>query len=356
MFDTLKAALKLIWSILNKKREYRLQFNKEKDGCWYVDFPHWPFSHDNLAMVSGADSMCELLADGDSFVEVSVVPAKKQEQHDGYIELKQTEHSLLGGSTYLVMYQPFVERFKHDTIWICPVTLFVLGRYPKFLYVKLYERPYMETFSTPSNGWNTRYLMRAIMMQEEITFKADHVEQYFHYFSPCDLQQVSPGNDAPQEVNPCINKAYVLDFSKIKKEVKDSVYIRDYVEEFIVYARVHQDTTYFVELKEDSEDFLYVYLFRPALYLKNIILPNSFHSPLSQIFKWDDVDACINDRIRPRRYHLSCPVCGKPSRELLWINFNSPKWTWKSLCGRKGPLSICPDCHRQIEFLCERLS
>ena len=37
-------------SVLNKKQEYHIQFNKEKDGCWYVDFLHWPFSHDNLAM------------------------------------------------------------------------------------------------------------------------------------------------------------------------------------------------------------------------------------------------------------------------------------------------------------------
>lgn len=92
-------ASKLMRSVLNRKREYLLQFNKEKDGCWYVDFPHWPFSHDNLAMVSGADKMLELLSDGDLFVKVSVIPAKKKEQHDVYIELKQTEHSLFGCDT-----------------------------------------------------------------------------------------------------------------------------------------------------------------------------------------------------------------------------------------------------------------
>ena len=122
-------------SVLGRKREYWLQFNKEQNGCWYVDFPHWPFSHDNLAMVSGADKMLELLSDGDSFVKVSVIPAKKKEQYDGYIELEQTEHSLFGGSTYHVKYEPFVERYKRDTLWICPVTLFVLGHYPKFIYV-----------------------------------------------------------------------------------------------------------------------------------------------------------------------------------------------------------------------------
>ena len=122
--------------MLNRKRKYQIQFNKEKDGCWYVDFPHWPFSHDNLAMVSGADKMLELLSDGDLLIRVCVILAKKQEKHDEYIELVQTEHSLFGGSTYQVEYEPFKERFKRDTLWICPVTLFVLGQYPKFIYVK----------------------------------------------------------------------------------------------------------------------------------------------------------------------------------------------------------------------------
>lgn len=134
--DIFKGALKLLKSVMNRKREYHIQFNKEKDGCWYVDFPHWPFSHDNLAMVSGADKMLELLSDGDLFVRVSVIPAKKQELHDDYIELEQTESSLFGGSTYQMKYEPFKERFKRDTLWICPVTLFVLGHYPKFIYVK----------------------------------------------------------------------------------------------------------------------------------------------------------------------------------------------------------------------------
>lgn len=28
-------------SVFGKKKEYEL--NKESDGCWYVDFPKWPF-------------------------------------------------------------------------------------------------------------------------------------------------------------------------------------------------------------------------------------------------------------------------------------------------------------------------
>ena len=136
IIDIFKGVPKLVKSVLNRKREYRILFNKEKDDCWYVDFHHWPFSHDNLAMVSGADKMLNLLSDGVLFVKVSVIPAKKKDQHNGYIELEQTEYSLFGGSTYQVKYEPFLKRFKRDTLWVCPVTLFVLGHYPKFIYLK----------------------------------------------------------------------------------------------------------------------------------------------------------------------------------------------------------------------------
>ena len=68
----------------------------------------------------------------------SSIPAKKKEQHDGYIELEQTEHSLFGGSTCQVKFEPFIQRFKRDTLWICPVALFVLGHYPKYIYERAY--------------------------------------------------------------------------------------------------------------------------------------------------------------------------------------------------------------------------
>ena len=41
---------------------YHLNFNKEQDGCWYIEFPNYPFSHHNLMMVAGADSLCEYVA------------------------------------------------------------------------------------------------------------------------------------------------------------------------------------------------------------------------------------------------------------------------------------------------------
>lgn len=118
--------------VFGKKKEYHLQFNHEDDGLWYIDYPNWPFSHHNLLMVAGADDLCAFLSDDDKFTRVSVIPASKKEEHNGYFELKQVSSGLTSGSTYEVY---GLEGFTKN-IWICPVTLFVLGEYPKYIYVK----------------------------------------------------------------------------------------------------------------------------------------------------------------------------------------------------------------------------
>jgi hypothetical protein len=133
--DLLTGAQMMSRSVFGRRKEYELQFNHEDDGCWYVDFPNWPFEHGNLMMVSGADKMCEFLSDDDKYTFVKVIPTNKEEDHPGYAKLVQKEHSLTGGSTYKVT---GLEGFDRD-IWLCPVTLFVLGKYPKYLYVKKNE-------------------------------------------------------------------------------------------------------------------------------------------------------------------------------------------------------------------------
>ncbi|MBR5687179.1 MAG: hypothetical protein IKX36_04390 [Prevotella sp.] len=130
--DLVHGAKTMSRSVFGKRDEYRIKFNHEEDGLWYVDFPNWPFDHHNLLMVAGADKMCAFLSDDDMTTEVLVRPSKKRLELDGYAELVQKEHSLTGGSTYEVRN---LEGFDRD-IWLCPVTLFVLGHYPKYMYVK----------------------------------------------------------------------------------------------------------------------------------------------------------------------------------------------------------------------------
>lgn len=130
--DLMNGASVMARSVFGKKKEYSLKFNHEADGCWYVDFPNWPFDHHNLMMVSGADKLCEFLSDDNKSAYVNVIPSNKEENHTGYAKLIQKEHSLTGGSTYEVTN---LEGFNHN-IWLCPVTLFVLGQYPKYIYIK----------------------------------------------------------------------------------------------------------------------------------------------------------------------------------------------------------------------------
>jgi hypothetical protein len=75
----------------------------------------------------------------------------------------------------------------------------------------------------------------------------------------------------------------------------------------------------------------------------------------SEKFPWNDVKSCLKDKLDNKKFkgHRNCPKCGRYSEELVWIMFNSPPWTWRNLCGRKGPLSICPNCKIQVDFLCE---
>jgi hypothetical protein len=71
-----------------------------------------------------------------------------------------------------------------------------------------------------------------------------------------------------------------------------------------------------------------------------------------EIYPWEWVKPCMNDVLDSIPNSLSCPICGKRSEDLLWIDYMSPKWTWQQLSGRGGALSICQDCHCQVEFIC----
>ena len=130
--DLVNGASKLAASVFGKREKYELQFNHEDDGYWYVNYPGWPFDHYNLMMVSGADRLCAIFSDDNRVARVEVIPSSSERNLPDYAQLTQLQSSLAGGSTYSVTNLP---AFK-GTIWLCPVTLFVLGEYPKFLYVR----------------------------------------------------------------------------------------------------------------------------------------------------------------------------------------------------------------------------
>jgi len=146
-------------AITSKKEVYELTFVKD-DGTWYIDLPEWPWRRENLAMVCGADKMLDLLAatpqndKGLNRVKVQVKPAAEPVDHDtlqqllseDWVELTQIKSTLTGGATYtlkgniskdFVCKDYWTGELKPRTLWLCPVTLFVMGQYPKYFYGKV---------------------------------------------------------------------------------------------------------------------------------------------------------------------------------------------------------------------------
>ncbi len=103
------------------------------DKMWYIDMP-WPGDRYNLAMVAGSNHLLTFLdIKKENRVRVLVRPSKKRRTDlDGYFECVKQYSGLFAGATYKVN---GLEGFTRE-IWICPVTLTVLGHYPQYIYIK----------------------------------------------------------------------------------------------------------------------------------------------------------------------------------------------------------------------------
>lgn len=129
----------LLYNVLIRRKHYKLQFDAEDMGAyrrWYYHFPLWGFSHDNLEMVSGAELMCERYSDDGKTAIVDIIASRKDLGDIPLYDHFKAIDDLRG--------KPLIDRiilgrnYRGDKgdFWICPVTLFVLGRYPKHLYIK----------------------------------------------------------------------------------------------------------------------------------------------------------------------------------------------------------------------------
>ena len=98
------------------------RFNRDPDGRWYVDLPNWPGTRADLEMVAGADALLDLVGDG----KPSVVLQASAEPIEGYEVLKH-----LGNGVYRTDF------YEVPEIWLCAVTKFVFGHYPKEIYFKV---------------------------------------------------------------------------------------------------------------------------------------------------------------------------------------------------------------------------
>jgi hypothetical protein len=149
MIKKIYTILVLIFNLIVRRKHYKLHFIAENDPPikrWYYDFKHWGFDHANLEMVSGADTLCNLYANGKDEVTVNIIASKKKLNLNPqlYDEFKAQDIIIDGMTHQGDFINSQLDKFlygrtyqkDYTQMWICPVTLFVLGRYPKYIYIK----------------------------------------------------------------------------------------------------------------------------------------------------------------------------------------------------------------------------
>ena len=128
---------------------FHLKFNKEADGCWYIDFPGYPFAHHNLMMVAGADLICQYVAEKEGHPDCALVDITLGNNclEGRTPDVVMSRYEMGYGASYRNATSegipPVVIKYGREVsvsdAWICPVTLLVLGRYPKHINIYLRE-------------------------------------------------------------------------------------------------------------------------------------------------------------------------------------------------------------------------
>ena len=103
------------------------KFEKEKSNRWYIVLPEWEGEHDDLEMVLGADTMCDIIAQDENCFEIGLT----DEPIPNYRYKLVYNEPEAGGACY------YLESDMFDfPVWLCFVTEFVFGKFPKTIYIK----------------------------------------------------------------------------------------------------------------------------------------------------------------------------------------------------------------------------
>lgn len=116
------------------KNWHRLKFYRySSDMRWYVQLNWWPFKKEYLEMVSGSADFLDSLLEGCIPITYRKITLKYKYSNkplniENTFECKRINKKLFKGAFYKV------DGFK-SKLYLCPVTLFVLGHYPKYIYI-----------------------------------------------------------------------------------------------------------------------------------------------------------------------------------------------------------------------------
>ncbi len=103
--------------------------------AWYIDLPEYLFQggdKGDLQMVSGADTMLDIIADKENEVTLQI----DTEPFEGADELLLTGlcDPILGGGYYHI--KKFENKPVNKDLWLCDVTRFVFGNIPGKIYIR----------------------------------------------------------------------------------------------------------------------------------------------------------------------------------------------------------------------------
>ena len=107
-----------------------LRFYKEKSKRWYVDILNWTGRKSALQMVAGADDLLDMIAKSRN--EVYLYFSETEIEDAEILHFKRK--SLFNGATYRL--KKFEGSNIKQKVWLCNVTLHVLGKFPKRIYFK----------------------------------------------------------------------------------------------------------------------------------------------------------------------------------------------------------------------------
>jgi hypothetical protein len=103
-------------------------FKFEREGNrWFIVLPEWEGIKDDLEMVCGADTMLDIVAQGENTAFMTI--SETVIENPTFI-LRYKEDQLEGG-----LYSLTSELHEFD-VWLCHVTKFVYGYLPETLYCK----------------------------------------------------------------------------------------------------------------------------------------------------------------------------------------------------------------------------
>ena len=110
--------------------EFKYRIYRTPEGRWFVDIPDWDGEKDELELVDGADTMCEIIAQGEKQFKC-VFSDEKIKASYTLIKTRDGEKEI-GGAWYVM---PSYGSIQYDlNVWLCDVTSKIFGRFPDIIY------------------------------------------------------------------------------------------------------------------------------------------------------------------------------------------------------------------------------